>query len=47
MVIQRSWMLWRVVMSAVPRPQRLAISPTAAICSEVSTPLGMRIRSMK
>ena len=46
-VIQRSCRFWRVVRSHWPRPKRFAISPMAATCSLVRTPLGMRGRSMK
>ncbi len=44
--ISRIWMFERVVMAALPLPQASEISASPRICAEVSSPAGIRQRSM-
>ncbi len=44
---QCSWMHWRVVSSASPRPYRFETSPIVRSLAGVSTPFGIFTRSMK
>ena len=47
MVTQRSWTCWRVVMSAMSRPDSRVISARIRAWAAVTMPLGMRMRIMK
>ena len=44
---QRSWICWRVVMSASPRPCSLARAPSVLTWAASVRPFGIRIRIMK
>jgi len=50
-VTQRSWICWRVVTSAIGRPDARpassVISPSRRACAAVTMPFGMRTRIMK
>ncbi len=50
-VTQRSWICWRVVTSAIGRPDARpasrVISPSSRACAALTMPLGMRTRIMK
>ena len=45
-VTQRSWSCWRVVMSAMVRPDSRVSRLRSRTCVDVTTPLGMRTRIM-